>query len=1005
MHLTMLQNLINRLGTWLCLVIVPSLLSAQEDLRLSFHSLSTDEGLSQATNENVFLDSRGLIWLSSLEGLNRFDGQNVRTYKSVPGDTTSLLDNIVTSRVFEDARGNLWFTTYEGLHCYLRDHDEFRQFQLPNADSVRQRKDYKAIHLDAAGNFWLRVGIDSVGYLHRFNTKTFEDTILTTIDGHRNFPILDESGELIQIACSQFNPPKRGIELIDVFPPYRQQLFFERNSTALEECVVYDIEAIGPTNWYLGTRKGLFIFDPEKLYLAEFLDYQGQEIGAVNACLNLNETTLLVASEKAGVLVFDKLQQRFSGSIPFEPNRSYGLAFQAVSKMYLDHQNQLWLSSHADGVAFAHLEKRKFRLDGRFLNRDVNVFFESSTGDVFCTYGPSQIAFFPSGANDFQIAEIASDQPTDITNISHFYEDETGTVWGISEDKLMRWDSTNFRFQHTADLPAQIMGLYRRPNGQVILGTYDSIFLIDNKLDGLPSILPFARLGAYQKGYFKQIYEDENGLIYLAHDGTELLIFDCSDPNSDCQLEEQIEGTGYITSMVRQGDLLWITASSGLTRFNLRDRSRQILTDAEGIPNDYYYCALPDDEGQLWLSGNQGVIRYDPIAQTHHRFTMADGLQGNEFNENGYLLTSSGEMWLGGTAGLNRFFPDQIQALQLAPKVAFTRLLVNDEPYTTDPQISELESITLRYRENTLSLSFVALDFSDPERTSLQYQLENHEDNWVEVTGDGFARYSNLPPGNYLFKVRAANSDGVWNELPQVLAITIRTPFWKSKWFYAAVFLVIVGLIYGGFTYRLQQALRFERLRVKISSDLHDDVGGLLSGLAMQSEILELTAPEDQKPKLSRISELSRSAMSRMRDTVWAIDARKDKLESILDRIQEHAAEILDPKGIQLDLRVDGLDLTRNMNAQVRQNLYLICKEAMTNTAKYSNGNLMHISFAAHGRKGMELVIWDNGKVVPKKHKSSGLGMSNMEMRSKQIGGHFSLDIEDGFQIKVVIPQ
>ncbi|MEM7575332.1 MAG: triple tyrosine motif-containing protein [Bacteroidota bacterium] len=981
--------------------MLPVFLTAQEDLRLSFHSLNTENGLSQATNENAFLDSRGLIWLSSLEGLNRFDGQNVRVYKSVPDDTTSLLDNIVTSKVFEDRLGNLWFTTYEGLHCYLRDQDKFRRFQLLNRQGERQRKDYKAIHLDTTGNFWLRVGIDSVGYLHCFNTHTLKDTIICGIDGHRNFPIVDESGQLIQVASSQFNS-KRGIELIEITSPNQTQAFFNRGNVEQEECVVYDVEAISSTNWYLGTNKGLLFFNPDQLYLDAFTSYSDQPIGRVNSCLNLNETTLLVASQRQGVLIFDKLQQRFTGSIPYEPDRQYGLNIREVTKMYLDFHDQLWLSSYTDGVAYAHLEKRKFKLDARFLDRDVNALFESNDGDVFCTYGPAQIAYFPDGGNEYLLVSIASYEGEEIPSISHYYEHESSGIFGMSADKMLRWDSVGQRFEYFTELPAQIMGLYQKADGEVLISTFKGVFAIEHTENGEVEFSPYTALESYQTAYFKQLYEDQNGLLYLAHDGIELLVFDCN--SFPCQQVEKIEGVGYITGLIPQDSLLWVTASSGLTRFNTLDRSHTILTEEDGIPNDYYYCALPDAEGQLWISGNQGVIRYNPGDQSHHRYTMADGLQGNEFNENGYLQTRSGEIWLGGTSGLNRFFPEEVEALQLAPKIAFTSLLVNDEPFTTDPQVNELESISLPYRQNTLSLAFVALDFSDPARTALQYQLENHEDNWVEVSSNGFARYSNLPPGNYDFKVRAANSDGVWNELPQVLSIHIRTPWWRSRWTYAAGFLLIVGLIYGIFTYRLQQALRFERLRVKISSDLHDDVGGLLSGLAMQSEILELTAPEDQKPKLSRISELSRSAMSRMRDTVWAIDARKDKLESILDRIQEHAAEILDPKGIQLNLRSEGLDMTRNMNAQVRQNLYLICKEAMTNTAKYSNGDLMHISFAPYGRKGLELELWDNGKVMPKKHKSSGLGMSNMEMRSKQIGGHFSFDVEDGFRISVVIP-
>ena len=170
--------------------------------------------------------------------------------------------------------------------------------------------------------------------------------------------------------------------------------------------------------------------------------------------------------------------------------------------------------------------------------------------------------------------------------------------------------------------------------------------------------------------------------------------------------------------------------------------------------------------------------------------------------------------------------------------------------------------------------------------------------------------------------------------------------------------LIITGIIYAGFKYRIEQALKVERLRVKISSDLHDDVGGILSGLAMQTEILELTTDEKVKPKLKRIGELSRSAMSRMRDTVWAIDARKDKLENLIDRINEHAEETLTPKKISYQVKVENLNLITNIPTDIRQSLYLIIKEALTNTAKHSNGDHVEVVLEKSGNEFLLILLF-----------------------------------------------
>ena len=210
--------------------------------------------------------------------------------------------------------------------------------------------------------------------------------------------------------------------------------------------------------------------------------------------------------------------------------------------------------------------------------------------------------------------------------------------------------------------------------------------------------------------------------------------------------------------------------------------------------------------------------------------------------------------------------------------------------------------------------------------------------------------------------------------------------------------LIITGIIYAGFKYRIEQALKVERLRVKISSDLHDDVGGILSGLAMQTEILELTTDEKVKPKLKRIGELSRSAMSRMRDTVWAIDARKDKLENLIDRMNEHAEETLSPKDFYYEIETKNLDLKTNIPTDVRQNVYLIYKEAITNVAKHSNGNKVKVLLLQNDGR-FEMTIHDNGKVKEKEYKTTGLGQNNMQMRAKQLGATLITDPSDGFKV------
>ncbi|MEN0049267.1 MAG: triple tyrosine motif-containing protein, partial [Bacteroidota bacterium] len=659
--------------------------------------------------------------------------------------------------------------------------------------------------------------------------------------------------------------------------------------------------------------------------------------------------------------------------------------------------NNIWITSRSSGINYANLDKRKFELPNVFIDQRIISVFESKQSAFFCSHGNAKATYFSERYAESLIIPIVLPKDKNQQTILHFIEEEQ-SIWAITGNYLLRWSPDRFQFEYIKNLPAYTLYLYKNPNGKIWLANFSGIFEWTNE-KGEITFEPAYQFKNHQTSQATAIYEDQHQQKYLALDASKLIILDVEGNEV-----KKIEGIGFATAFYEEGRFLWVATTTGVLKINTHDLTVEILNEQNGgLPNETYYSIIPDEQNNFWLSSNKGIVRYDRNTKTYHRYTLADGLQGNEYNTNAFLKTQDGEIWMGGTNGLNRFYPEKIKSEIPLAKVQFTRLQINDEAAPDSINITMTEELSLAYSDNTLSFDFVGIDYSDPENVQLKYQMLGNDEDWIDAGNDGFARYSNLPFGNYTFQVKAANSDGVWSEEIKQLNIHIRRPWYRTWWFYLASVLSISGLIYGIFMYRLRQALKIERMRVKISSDLHDDVGSLLSGLAMQSELLEMTAAEERKPKLQRISELSRNAMSRMRDTVWAIDARKDKLENLLDRIREHAAETLTPNDMRFDLQVDDLALKKNMPTNIRQNLYLICKEAITNAVKHSNGNRVQIQFKKHGRNGIELTIHDNGKVVEKDHKTTGLGMSNMRLRVEQIRGQLQVDQEDGFLIRVVL--
>ncbi|MEM6771197.1 MAG: triple tyrosine motif-containing protein, partial [Bacteroidota bacterium] len=570
----------------------------------------------------------------------------------------------------------------------------------------------------------------------------------------------------------------------------------------------------------------------------------------------------------------------------------------------------------------------------------------------------------------------------------HFTDANGVQVPNSSEDRLGQW--------------------LARANGEQLITFGRSVVQLTTE-DNRVALAPWHDLKDLQLAPVSFLAEDDAQNLLLNDEAGRLVIFQDDGNTPSIVAEHEDVGNIYGCWQDSARMVIWLSSSRGLGALSVNaDYSSLTWIQQEDLQLPFFNV-LPDQAGQLWLPSNRGLIRYNPTDSSSHRFTEADGLLSGVFYPNASLtLPQNGEIWLGSKKGISVLQPEKITHSKFKPSAAFVELRVNDDaflPASDDPNagnLNEKEALTFAYADNTLSFRLAALDYSAPAETEFAYQMIGYDKQRVEAGTNNFVRYPNLPPGKYTFKVWASNSDKVFNELAKSLAITIIPPFYQRWWFYLACLLIVASIIYGVFQYQLAQALKMERLRVKISSDLHDDVGGMLSGLAMQTELLELTANEETKPKLARIATMSRSAMSRMRDTVWAIDARKDKLANLVDRMREHAEETLVPRSIEYSINTYQLELQQVLAADVRQNLYLIAKEAITNVSKHSNGDSLNISLKNTDHQ-FEMVLHDNGRVKAKDYASTGLGKTNMQMRAEAIGGRINIDVQEGYLVKVVL--
>lgn len=981
-----------------------------QEMQLTFHHLTEENGLTQAERYSISRDSRGLIWIGSEDGLLRFDGLEIRKYQSLKGAKNALFENRITSQCFEDKKNDLWFTSTGAVNCYRRKTDDFIAFTLP-----QNIKNYRGFYFDSQEVFWVQIGNGEEGALYFFDTKNGAFEQKGPLRGARCTVVKNKRGAVDQIIST---------ELTD-----RPGLIWTQLETGEKKEVNFDFTTEGVKRNYLSPTKGI-LMDDGVIWVGV---YNGlgvyrpggskgvvevrrnatidTDIGWVSDIAKLDDNRLIIAATN-GVLIFDKPSGTFIQQL--RPNLAdpYSLPLKNLNALYLDTTNTLWVSGPQQEIAFASLIKNRFFQQRMTLGTVVTNISEDPWGKIWCsTLDAGTFVFDQNKQLLFQTTELKNpthpDGHSPLTPLYFFIKNQQHQWWGNLENTYLWWNASTKEFEYKH--PDYFLGVgsmastqvnynYQLSNGKNLIGKGSEVYelrLSKEKVD----TLPWYNLRYLQLQPIQLIFQDQAQQIYIADEDGRLVVL--KEQSGQAVKLADLKDLGIIYSLKEdtRRKTIWMAGSKGLGKIDPVSFRFSLMGPQNGIPNEPIYAIAIDKQGRLWIPGNNGLLRYDPDTKAFHRFGAADGLLSPVFSRNACLMASqTGDIWLGGKNGVNVFKPEDIHLLDFKPQVHLSGFLVNDEAYQTAGNLNELKKLRFKYVQNTLSFQFAAQDYSDPASNRFYCQMVGYDDTLVDNGVRNFIRYGNLPAGHYTFKVWATNSDGVKNEEPLQLGIRIVPPYYQTWWFYLLCLLASSGIIYGIFQYRLEQALKVERLRVKISSDLHDDVGGLLSGLAMQTEVLELTASEAVKPKLQRIAEISRSAMSRMRDTVWAIDARKDTLESLIDRMNEHAEETLAPKNIHYDITVAHLDLKTKLPTDIRQSLYLIYKEAITNAAKHSNGDTVEVKLSkTEGH--FEMHIHDNGKVEAKQYKTTGLGQSNMKMRAAQIGATLEIDTANGFWI------
>jgi signal transduction histidine kinase/ligand-binding sensor domain-containing protein/DNA-binding NarL/FixJ family response regulator len=801
--------------------------------RLRFEHLTTADGLSNDSVFSILQDHRGFLWFGTQGGLNRYDGYRLTQFRHDPKDPHSLGDDFV-QELFEDSRGGIW-SGRSVLSRFDPATETFTRYTLPskgvpNAGIWGIREDKRgyiwvattggcplnrfdprtatmrcyevgvsAVHttyMDPAGILWL----GTVETLVRFDPATgssvryHPDPAMQIAPGSSfNGIAADVSGKLwllgseaTELIC--FDPETRLFSRTGKAPPHRGALGPIMNQALYA--------GSGGTLWE-GTGDGLKVLDPQRGELGilrnEPADRYSLSGSEVLTLVGDREANLWVGVKGGGLNRFSPRSARF-GARRHDPGDAGSLSDNNVRAIYGDHSGTIWLGTYGGGLN---------RLDpgsGKFIH-----------------YRHDPL----------------NSQSLDFDRVYSIYEDRSATLWVGTAAGINRLDAETGTFEHFSRGPANphaslpLYSFLEDRTGRFWFGLGDVRSLLDRRTNRATEVETVGGLS---------IHEDRDGNLWFgAINGLSKM-----DPAGNLR---KIAVSPLLSNGGRElvqinffhedpSGILWLATETGLVRLDPKTEKFSIYTTRDGLPDNVVQCILPDQAGNLWLSTNQGISTFNPRDKSFSNYHESDGLQGEQFNRKACYQDPSGRMYFGGAHGFNVFDPRQIRAITpVPPPLVITEFQIHGKSVpiragsVLPKPIWELDNLHLSYADNGFSLEFAALAYRDPARTRYRFRLEGLEGQWTEVDSrHRFARYTDLQPGSYTFRVQASTNGRTWNEKGASLGISIAPPWWMSRWTQGGAILFLIGLIGGTHRWRLKalekQQVQLQKLVERRTAEL-----------------------------------------------------------------------------------------------------------------------------------------------------------------------------------------
>lgn len=1021
-------------------------------VELNFKYYKVEDGLSSNTVYTVLQDSKGFMWFGTENGLNRFDGYTFTVYHNIPRNKNSLINNYVYSLV-EDEQEVLWIGTERGISLFDLNKKIFSPLTLITKKGTSVKGRIQNL-ISNNGKIWIasaRQGVfvkeNKILSLYSFDNYKIDpdETIWVNTIYKDSENIVWASVDNTEHQIYKFNE-KTG----DFRPAFPDMSVSEQR-----ELRAYSmLEDSFGTLWFGTWTNGLIAVDKkEEIIKGRYLNTPGKDrILQIHQITEYDPGTLLIGSNdgltsfKLSPVAGNRLDQHFR-----EPK----LSNRFVYPIYKDREGGLWIGTYYGGINYASPNRNYFtefthiKHENSITGNVVSCFCEDEKGNLWIGTEDGGLNELNVKNGNFTSYAHLENQNNLSSNNVHALCSIRNNLWiGTYSGGLYVMDLYSKNIKHYCSdnvnvktLDANnIYSIYHDSDNNIWIGTTAGINLYNPKTDDFTRVrslnefvLDITEFGEYiwfatiNKGL--QRYDKKTG-------EWKEYTFDPADKNS-------LISNDVITLCVDNRQQLWIGTNQGLCRYN-SEHDNFIDEGVEFKSN--YICKIFAEDENLWMSTLKGLICYDTSSKQFRLFTQSDGLLSDLFTPNSGFRSSDGRIYLGTPYGFNAFYPKQLVRNEYKPPIEvtdfqlFNKVANMDDFVVNDKQHRPV--LTLAYNNNSFSFEFTALSFFAPEKNRYSFILEGFDKEWNEAGNNRRATYTNIPPGDYLFRVKASNNDGIWSDKDYTLRIVIKPPIWWNVWSITLyVLFIISGIIYLFYWLRKKDRRKNEEEIVKIKNEKEKEIyrsqiefftnisheirTPLSLIIAPLEQVIDSShdLPDSTKDNLNIMRSNSMRLLtlvnqlldfSKVEKGGIQITWSQQNIHSILTSVYQRFKPLIEQKNIKFEYLNDDM-LLDTMTDQ--ENLTKAISNLLSNALKYTTDYIALVLEANYSTQYYQITVKDNGPGLPEseienifkpfyqisgQHKSgTGLGLFLVKSIAQALEGKIEINNEPGIGLSI----